>query len=102
MSLTKRVAENVKLLRTVRGWSQREVADRCRDSGWAACKREIVANLELGRRSYVSVDEVAILAEVFAVHFYDLVEVDPPSADHKDIIRAFRSALDGLTDGGVS
>lgn len=94
----RRVIENVRLLRTVRGWSARQLAERCQATGmnW---NRDIVSNLETGRRTLVTVDEVAALAEVFGVHFYDLVEIDPPAPDHINAVQAVRQIADTLKAG---
>lgn len=64
---TAAIGQQVRTYRQQRGWSARELADRCREAGLSKWNREIVTNLEIGRRSYVSVDELFALAVVFGI-----------------------------------
>lgn len=64
---TEVIGQRVRTYRQQRGWSARELADRCREIGLSRWNREIVTNLEIGRRSYVSIDELFALAVVFGV-----------------------------------
>jgi transcriptional regulator with XRE-family HTH domain len=60
------VARRVRALRTDRGWSAQRLADAVRDAD-PSCplgNRDVVANLESGRRTTVTIDEVMVLALV--------------------------------------
>jgi transcriptional regulator with XRE-family HTH domain len=63
---TKTVAARVRQYRTDRGWSARVLAEKCQQAGlkW---ERDVVANLESGRRNMVTLDELLILALVLNV-----------------------------------
>jgi transcriptional regulator with XRE-family HTH domain len=63
---TKTVATRVRQYRTDRGWSARVLAEKCQEAGlkW---ERDVVANLESGRRTSVTLDELLILALVLNV-----------------------------------
>lgn len=65
-SPTKTVATRVRQYRTDRGWSARVLAEKCQEAGlkW---ERDVVANLESGRRNMVTLDELLILALVLNV-----------------------------------
>jgi transcriptional regulator with XRE-family HTH domain len=58
------VARRVREVRSRRGWSAQELADRLREAGFPELDRGIIANLESGRRRSVSIDEVLALALV--------------------------------------
>ncbi len=60
------MAARVRTYRLRRNWSARELAERCQAAGlkW---NREIVSNLERGKRNIVSIDELLILAYVLGV-----------------------------------
>lgn len=60
------VSERVRLYRRWRGWSARELADRCQAAG-LTWNRAIIQNLELGKRAIVSIDELLVLAHVLSV-----------------------------------
>jgi transcriptional regulator with XRE-family HTH domain len=62
-SVRARVAE----LRKQRGWTAQELADRCKAVGASELNRSVIANIESGRRKYVTVDEAAVLAYVLNV-----------------------------------
>lgn len=55
---TQRVAQNIKNIRTQRGWSARVLAEHCAAVGMPGLNRPTIANIEAGRRGYVSVDEL--------------------------------------------
>ena len=59
-------AHRIRELRTARGWSARELGERCTAAGlpW---DRSIVSNVEHGRRGSVTVAEASILAYVLGV-----------------------------------
>jgi transcriptional regulator with XRE-family HTH domain len=60
------IAERMKELRSKRGWSAAHLATEMTKAG-VAWDRSIVANLELGRRATVSVEELFALAYVLSV-----------------------------------
>lgn len=68
-ALTATVVANMRRLRKARGWSAQRLTEAVTAAG-IAWDRSIVANLENGRRSTVSVDELAALARV--------LDVEPP------------------------
>lgn len=63
---TQTFAARVRQYRTDRGWSARVLAEKCQEAGlkW---ERDVVANLESGRRTSVTLDELLILALVLNV-----------------------------------
>ena len=63
---TQTFAARVRQYRTDRGWSARVLAEKCQEAGlkW---ERDVVANLESGRRTTVTLDELLILALVLNV-----------------------------------
>jgi transcriptional regulator with XRE-family HTH domain len=63
---TRNFAANVKRYRMLRGWTQPQLAERCKAAGldW---DRSIIANIEAGRRASVSLQEILALAYVFTV-----------------------------------
>lgn len=76
---TRIVAERIKWLRSRRGWSGADLATELQDLGinWS---QSIVANLESGRRPYVTVDELFALARALGVSPMALVGMDDPEA----------------------
>jgi transcriptional regulator with XRE-family HTH domain len=66
LTVTQTIATRVRQLRLSRGMSAKGLAERMQEVGipW---KREIVANLEHGRRATVGVDELFALAVIFDV-----------------------------------
>jgi len=76
---TQVVAQRVRELRTRHGWSAQALADRCADAGMPHLVRDVLANLEAGRRETVTIDEVMVLAYVLDVAPVDLFV--PPSTD---------------------
>lgn len=65
-SPTQVVAAQVRRLRDRHGWTAQQLADKMTEAG-IAWNRAIVAKLETGRRSFVTVDEVMALAYVLDV-----------------------------------
>lgn len=64
VSVMQVVARRVQELRQRRGWSAQKLADRCADAGFPGIKRQVITNLENGRRESISLDEVLGLAYV--------------------------------------
>jgi transcriptional regulator with XRE-family HTH domain len=101
---TAAIARQVRQLRSARGWSGRQLAERMTDEG-IAWDRSIVANLENGRRRTVSVDEwlaLALVLDVAPLHLLVPVEggdyaVTPQtSADIRTVrswVRGYESEL---------
>lgn len=56
------VARQVKRLRGERGLSAQRLAERCADLGMPELNRSVLANLENGRRPFVTLDELYVLA----------------------------------------
>ncbi len=84
-SPTRTVAERVKDLRQRRGWTAAELALRCADKGLDGFNRSVLANIESGRRKYVTVDELTALAyvlDVAPIHLLVPVEVDQTVDEH--------------------
>jgi transcriptional regulator with XRE-family HTH domain len=76
-SATQTVASQVRKFRDRRGWSADDLAAECAQLGAADLNRNVIANLESGRRGYVTADEVLVLAyalDVAPVHL--LVPID--------------------------
>ncbi len=76
---TAAVAGRVRDLRQRRGWSAAELAARCADKGLDGFNRSVLANIESGRRSYVTVAEwltLAYVLDVAPVHLLVPTEVD--------------------------
>lgn len=69
------VAHNVRALRNQRRWSAQEVTDRTEELG-RPIARSILTNLENMRREDVTVDELAIFAQVFTVDPWSLCQPD--------------------------
>ena len=74
-SLTAVVAANVRRLRTARHWSAEQLAGKLAANGlpW---ERVTVSKMETGRRSGVTVDELAHLGAVFGVEPWSLTSID--------------------------
>src|SRR5437899_1355429 len=83
---TRTVAARVQELRRKRGWSAEALAEECADLGMPALNRSVIANIESGRRTYVSVEELLTLAyalDVAPVHLLVPVEVDETADAHR-------------------
>ncbi len=61
------LARRVREVRTARGWSAQELAQRCAALGMPALDRSTIANIESGRRQRVGVDELLVLALALGV-----------------------------------
>lgn len=59
---TQVVTQRVRELRALHGWSAATLATKCADVGAPTLNRSVIANLESGRRDYVTIDEVLALA----------------------------------------
>lgn len=92
-SPTRYFPEALKRYRKARGWTQPDLADRCKAAGldW---DRSIVANVENGRRGAIALHELLILAYLLAVppvllilpmETGELVEVVPGVEIHPDL-----------------
>lgn len=77
-NLTEVIARQVKKLRTEQRLSAQALADLCAKLGSAEINRDVIANLESGRRRSVTVAEVAILAFALGVSPSHLM------VDHED------------------
>lgn len=64
---TQVIARRVREYRMKHGWSARELGERCAAAGLPKWERNLVANLENGRRENVSIEEVLVLAYVLSV-----------------------------------
>lgn len=62
------IADRVRQYRTQRGWSVRELAERCAAAG-LPLNRGVLTNLETGKRAAISIDELLVLADVLRVPF---------------------------------
>ena len=93
-SVSAGVAAMMRTLRTDRGWSAEQLAERVTARGipW---KRGTVTALETGVRATVSVDELLALTEVFGVSLLELLarEPDLPRFPREIIVR--RDAASG-------
>ncbi len=61
------LARRVREARTARGWSAQQVADRCARLGMPELDRSTIANIEIGRRKRVGVDEWLVLSLALGV-----------------------------------
>lgn len=60
--MTAEIAERVRELRNAQGLSARALADRCAELGMPGLNRRVLSNLENGKRTYVTVAELFVLA----------------------------------------
>lgn len=75
---TARISENIKALRTLRGWSAERLARELLLTGCdLGLTRSVIVNLERGRREVVTVDELLAFAAVFNVEAFSLTRADP-------------------------
>ncbi|WP_424184231.1 Scr1 family TA system antitoxin-like transcriptional regulator [Actinokineospora sp. G85] len=84
------VALRIRRARMRRGWTARDLADRCLDSGFAGLSRGTIAKIESGIRRSISAEEVAVLARVLDVPETELTT--PPPWDLGASIREARLA----------
>lgn len=91
-SPTASVARRMKELRMRRGWSAVALAEQCERAGMPELNRSVIANIESGRRTYVSVDEAFCLAyvlDVAPIHLMVPTDEDPAVG-----VERFRAAPD--------
>lgn len=84
-SPTQTVRARVKELREKRRWTAHDLAGRCEKAGMPALNRSVIANIESGRRKYVTLDEVFTLAyvlDVAPVHLMVPIEIDESVDEH--------------------
>jgi transcriptional regulator with XRE-family HTH domain len=67
---------NVRRLRRQREWSGEELADRCTEAGLREFSRSVIANAETGRRRFVTVEELLVLAAVLEVSVENLLRAE--------------------------
>lgn len=70
---TSTIASRVQELRHKRGWSAAVLAAKCAEVGMSTLNRSVLANVESGRRPYVTVEEMLALAYVLDVSPVSLV-----------------------------
>ena len=70
------VVRNVRRLRDRRGWTAMEFSDRTAATGFRV-GRNVLANLETGRRRIVTVDELAAFAAALRVDPWSLTTGEP-------------------------
>ncbi|OYN81698.1 helix-turn-helix domain-containing protein [Mycolicibacterium sphagni] len=75
------VAAEVRRLRQVRGWSAQKVADRCAQLGLPSVTRPVIADLESGRRKWVSTAELIVLARALDTAPLALLYPDPAASE---------------------
>lgn len=94
---TEVVAQRVRDLRTRHGWTAEQLADECAKAGAEQLNRSVLANLESGRRKFVTLDEVIALAYVLDVAPVHLLVPTSEVVDHRKFGRVL---VDGyrLTD----
>lgn len=72
---TAAAAANIRRLREACGWSAARLAAEMVRRGVPAAGRQMVVKLEHGRRSYLTIDETFVLAEIFGVSVDQLTTV---------------------------
>jgi transcriptional regulator with XRE-family HTH domain len=89
-SATQTVARQVRELRDRRGWSADDLAAECARLGAPDLNRNVIANLESDRRTYVTADELLVLAyalDVAPVHLLVPIDVrDDLDADRYRVV----------------
>lgn len=80
---TRTVASRVAQVRRRRGWSTTRLAQKCAEVGMPGLNRAVLANLQSGRRTFVTVDEVLALAFVLNVAPVHLLVPIEQTADHQ-------------------
>lgn len=78
------VRGTVAKLRKRQGWTAEDLAKECAQLGMPALNRSVIANIESGRRKYVTVDELCCLAyalDVAPVHLLVPTDDDPGELD---------------------
>ncbi|MGV9331063.1 helix-turn-helix domain-containing protein [Nocardia sp. NPDC003726] len=87
------VKQAVATLRKRQGWTADELATECSRLGMPSLNRSVIANIESGRRKYISVDELCCLAfalDVAPVHL--LI----PIGDDSDQVDFYSATPDAL------
>ena len=82
------IAHRVRELRKARGWSAQKLADRIAEHGYEGLDRNVIANLENGRRLTVSVEEWLVLSlalDVAPIHLLVPFTDDRVLVGHWDI-----------------
>lgn len=64
---SRQLARRIRLLRVQRGWSAKQLADRCERAGAASLTRGTIAKIESGTRQSITADEVVVLADILDV-----------------------------------
>lgn len=79
------VASAVAELRKRMDWTAEDLARECAQLGMPSLNRSVIANIESGRRKYISVDEMCCLAyalDVAPVHLLVPTGVNEPAPDY--------------------
>jgi len=66
-TLTAVAGDHIQRLRLQRGWTGNDLAERCAELGKPGLNRSVIANIESGRRRYVTVHELFVLAVLLDV-----------------------------------
>jgi transcriptional regulator with XRE-family HTH domain len=94
-----RIAAELRRVRTDKSMSAKQVSDRTIELG-APVSRTVIADLENGRRRYVSTSELLVLAQALNVHPIDLLFPDA-GADEAEWLPGYRDVeievMPGLT-----
>lgn len=88
---TQHIAAEMRRLRTERGWSARELSERCAAAG-LDLKRTVISNLESGYRTTVTAHELVVLAAIFGVTVMSLISGGPCCESHR-IVRQVRGVI---------
>jgi DNA-binding SARP family transcriptional activator/tetratricopeptide (TPR) repeat protein/DNA-binding Xre family transcriptional regulator len=95
-TVTRRIADRLRVLRSQRGWSARQLADECARAGGGTLTRGTIAKIESGGRKYVTADELIVLARVLETSVEDLLT---HRADASEQLAApWTRAAEGATD----
>jgi RNA polymerase sigma factor (sigma-70 family) len=82
VSVTRQIADRIRLLRQQRGWSAQRLADACAQTGGTSLTRVKIAKIESGIRKSIAADEVANLAQALGTTPAGLIEGDAGSLEH--------------------
>jgi transcriptional regulator with XRE-family HTH domain len=80
------VGSRIRVLRAEKGWSARELAERCLRGGISALSRSAISKLETGARD-LKAEEAQVLAEIFGVSMDFLLTGVPTEADAPGPVR---------------
>lgn len=75
----------MKELRIKRGWTAEKLAERCDELHMPKLNRSVIANIESGRRKFVTVDEMFTLAyalDVAPIHLLVPIDEDASVTEH--------------------